>query len=214
MTATIELTGVRAGYLPGEDVLHDVDLSVWPGLTQLTGTNGSGKSTLLDVMAGTLRIRGGSALLNGQPVHTRAAWQARSVCRAQVALFPGLTVAEHVSILHFADVADRRRCAQRMAAYGLEPWLGAPVAELSTGNLRKAWIVLSTAAERAVVLLDEPFTGLDAAGVEVLVGEVADWQRSGRTVVLVTHQGVPGLDADQVVDAATLSAEAVSHDQV
>ena len=214
MNPTIELLGVRAGYLPGQDVLHDVNLSIGPGLTQPTGANGSGKSTLLEVMAGTLRIRSGSALLAGHPVHTRPAWQVRSVCSAGVALFPGLTVDEHASLLQVADVADRLRCEQRMAAYGLQPWLDVPVGELSTGNLRKAWIVLSTAAERPVVLLDEPFTGLDVDGVAVLVREVAEWQHSGRTVVLVTHQPVSGLDADQVVDAATLGREAVTNDQL
>ncbi len=215
MTHTISLEQVSAGYVPGLDVLHDVSLSIGAGFTQLVGANGSGKSTLLEVMAGTLRPRSGRACLNGDSAHSPAAWRSRSVCRAVVALFPGLTVAEHAALLYYADSLDVQRIEQRLVAYGLSPWFDVPVAELSTGNLRKAWIVLGTAAERNVVLLDEPFTGLDDSGVGVLIDEVIAWQSSGRTVVLVSHQRGVGLSPDRVVDVTQLtSGSAGRHDHL
>lgn len=202
MTITIELCGISAGYLPGEDVLRSLDLTLEPGLTQLIGTNGSGKSTALDVMAGTLRAHSGTVTLLGHPAHTASAWSVRSVCRTVVALFPGLTVGEHVTLLELGHGVDRRRLADRLAAYGLEPWYDVPVGELSTGNLRKAWIVLSTAAERDILLLDEPFTGLDSAGIDVITREIRQWQDGGHTVVLVTHQREQGLEPDLLIDIA------------
>lgn len=208
MNPTIVLDQVHAGHLPNQDVLTAVNLTVTPGLTWLTGPNGSGKSTALEVMAGTVRIRSGRALLCGAAVHTPAAWAQRSVCLAKVSLFPGLTLAEHSTLLRLAGGIDPDRLEQRLLNYGLGPWRDTMVAELSTGTLRKAWLCLSTAAESPVLLLDEPFTGLDTAGVEILINEIQGWRENHHTIVLVTHQQVAGVSSDHLIDITDLRSGA------
>jgi ABC-type multidrug transport system ATPase subunit len=180
-----ELRGVTVSYGQGPAVLAGLDLRVARGTTLVVGPNGSGKSTLVELLAGTLAPTTGTVTVLGAAAHDRRLVDRRRVCRATPALYPGLTVAEHVDLvagLRGIPVADAR---ERLERYGLGPWWRTPTAELSTGNLRKAWLVLSTLGDVELLVLDEPFNGLDREGTAVLLDELAA-RRTGW--ILVAHR--------------------------
>ncbi|GAA2572571.1 ABC transporter ATP-binding protein [Pseudonocardia hydrocarbonoxydans] len=179
-----ELSGVSAGYRRDVDVLTGVDLRVPHGCTLLTGPNGSGKSTVVELVAGTLRPSRGSVTVLGLPASTPELRSRRTVCRATPALYPALTVSEHVSLLEI----DPGSFAERAGRYGLARWLDTPVHGLSTGNVRKAWLLLTTGAPGELLVLDEPFNGLDPQGVGALAGDIDTWMATGCSVTVVAHE--------------------------
>ncbi|WP_300010166.1 ATP-binding cassette domain-containing protein [Pseudonocardia sp.] len=178
-----ELSGVSVGYRHGDDVLTGLDLRIPTGATLLTGPNGSGKSTVVELVAGTLAPRAGSVTVLGLPADTPELRARRTVCRATPALYPVLTVAEHVSLIG----ADPNAFAARARVHGLARWLDTPVSGLSTGNVRKAWLLLTTVAPGELLVLDEPFNGLDCHGVDALAADIAAWTAAGCSVTVVAH---------------------------
>jgi len=191
------LSDLSVGYRTGPDVLGHLSLEVQPGLTHLRGANGTGKSTLVETVAGTLSARSGRVQVYGRDPH--AARPLRRVCRSQAGLYPTLTLREHLELLGRAG-ALREEVLDRCRAYGVDDWLDTPTEQLSTGNRQKAWIVLSTAADVALWLMDEPFNGLDTQGTEVLCAEIRQRVHAGRDVVLVAHHLPPALSPDDVQD--------------
>ncbi len=193
------LEGVDAGYRADIPVLRGIDLFLDVGTTLVVGPNGSGKSTLTEVLGGSLRPQRGTARIGGHEAHTAPARALRSVCRSTPTLYPTLTLREHVDLVDLGRPGVRKRLDERIDGYGLAPWVDYATSELSTGNLRKAWIVLCTAAEGRLVVLDEPFNGLDDLGAKALIDEITRWCDDGHAVVVVAHQPPPSLIADRTV---------------
>lgn len=189
---------LSVGHHPDQEVLSELTLSVPPGLAQLRGANGAGKSTLVEVLAGGLEPWRGSAELYARDA--RAARPLRRVCRSRPALYPTLTLREHLQLLADAQVVVLADALGRCDRYGVGDWVDVPSDQLSTGNLRKAWIVLCTTPTVPLWLMDEPFNGLDAHGIEVLVAEITERVAAGLDVVLVAHQLPPGLSPGSVVE--------------
>lgn len=188
-----------AGYHPGVPVLDGLSLTVGDGVTRLRGTNGTGKSTLVEVVSGHLRPWAGTAEVRGVPAGDPAARRHRRVCRSRDQLFGALTVREHLLLAARTSAADADAAVTRAQRYGMQAWLDVPVDALSTGNRRKAWLQVCTTGAADVVVLDEPFDGLDDDGVAVLLGEVAAWAARG-AVLLVCHAAPPALSWDDEVD--------------
>lgn len=182
-----QLRGVSVGYGGPDSVLDGVDLEIGAGLTLVTGPNGSGKSTLAELLAGALTPLRGGVWIMGSAATSAAARAARVVCRSTPALYPTLSVTEHVDLIAIVHPGSVAEVAARVSAYGLSPWTGVPVSDLSTGNLRKAWLVLCTARPAPLVVLDEPYNGLDEHGARVLTAEVQGWITEGRAVIVIAH---------------------------
>ena len=170
-------------------------------LLQLTGPNGSGKSSLLRLIAGLndpaegiLRLDGGHAELSiGQQAHLIA---------HQEAVKTALTVAENLNFwrgfLGGGDVAAALAAFDltRLAHYSAEP--------LSAGQKRRLALARLVLVRRALWLLDEPATGLDAASLQRLSGVMADHLAKGGMIIAATH--VPlGLAAQQTLDLGVLA---------
>jgi ABC-type multidrug transport system ATPase subunit len=110
----------------------------------------------------------------------------RRVCRTQPALFPRMTVADHLHVAARATATPVAHAVARADALGLGPWREATATTLSTGNARKLWYVMCTLGDFEVACLDEPFLGLDEDGVQVVCREIADWAATA-AVVLAGH---------------------------
>lgn len=165
------------------------DVAIVPrGVTVLEGRNGSGKSAFVELCAGTLRITSGTVRVLGVDPADARATAGRSVCRTAVALAPDASVRQHVRL--FARHAREPEAAYvgRLEAHGPRGWLDLPTRQLSTGLARLAWVVLTTTPRRALVLLDEPFLGLDDAAAGALHREIDAWA-AACAVVLVDHGG-------------------------
>ena len=164
----------------------------------LFGPNGAGKSTLLRLLSGALRPTSGALLLGGVPLRTREpGWQRRiGVLSHQTFLYGALTARENLrffgDLYALDDLEDRIR--DGMASVGLADRGDDPVRAYSRGMRQRLALARTLLHEPDVVLLDEPFTGLDAHASGVLRG-VLDRLRDGRrTVVMVTHNLSEGLD--------------------
>jgi molybdate transport system ATP-binding protein len=194
------------------------------GFTIVSGPSGSGKSTLLGAIAGFVRPARGTIALGGEtwfdgerridlpPRRRRAA-----IVFQSLALFPHLTAAQNVA--YGASRALDRAARRALAATLLARLRVAHVADrkpatFSGGEAQRVALARALAMDPRVVLLDEPFSALDAALRRDLTADVRDLLRGlGVPVILVTHQpeetGAPGdrfvtLDAGRVVKTGVL----------
>lgn len=190
------------GTLP---VLDGIDLTVpGGGIIALIGPNGCGKSTLLRVIAGLLAPGAGTALLDGSTI---AGPDPRiGLVFQEPRLLPWRSAADNIAYpLDLAGWSPERR-ADRVATLvdlvGLDPAVaGSRPSELSGGTAQRVALARALALEPAVLLLDEPFSALDALSRERFDLELLRlWDRGATTIVMVTHS-IPEaiLVADRVV---------------
>lgn len=171
--------------------VHDVTLDVRPGeFLVLVGPSGCGKSTLLDLLAGLALPTSGRVLIDGLPVSGPA--RDRGVVFQQYALFPWLSALDNVAFgLEVAGVSKRARrekAAHYLELVGLTDFSNRFPHELSGGMKQRVAIARSLAYEPQVLLMDEPFAALDAQTRETLQEELIEiWQRTGKTIVFITH---------------------------
>lgn len=204
-----EIRDVTAGYVTGNPVFTGLSLSFGaPGLVHVRGANGSGKSTLVELISGYLLPWQGSVRVGGLDASSPAARPGRRICRTQLALYPDMTVRDHIVFTSRCRDADPAEGLDRAVTLGLEPWLDHAARTLSTGNTRKLWYVVCTLGAFGLVVLDEPFNGIDQEGVEKIAGELSRWS-ADRLVLLISHTTPAALAmADEfVLDRTLLSGE-------
>ena len=201
----VALRGVRKAY-GAHPVLADLDLDVPAGtITAVLGASGCGKTTLLRLLAGFETTDAGTIALHGRTVddgHRPLAPEHRRIgyVPQEGGLFPHLSVAANIGF-GLPRAARRRRVAELLELVGL-PGLGdRPPHKLSGGQQQRVALARALAAAPQLVLLDEPFSALDAGLRAQLRTDVADaLHRSGTTAVLVTH------DQDEALSMAELVA--------
>jgi iron(III) transport system ATP-binding protein len=188
----LQLRGVTHSY-GRQPVLDGVDLDVEAGsITAVLGASGSGKTTLLRVIAGFERIESGIVRLAGAVVddgrHAVAPERRRiGYVPQDGALFPHLRVAANVAF-GLGRRADRRSVNDLIDLVGLGGLERRYPHELSGGQQQRVALARALAVEPAVVLLDEPFSALDAAMRAHVRRDVSCILRErGTTTVLVTH---------------------------
>lgn len=185
----IEARGLEKRFGPVA-ALRGIDLAVPGGsLLAVLGPNGAGKSTLLRLLAGLARPSAGELRVAGGAVDRRAARARIGFIGHATMLYPALTAREN---LRFAarlyGVPDPGGRADRLLAE--QDLVGAahrPAAALSRGMAQRLAIARGLVHDPPVVLLDEPFTGLDRVGAGRLADRLRAVRAGGRTVVLVTH---------------------------
>lgn len=184
-------------------VLAGVDLDVAAGtVTALLGRNGVGKSTLLRILVGFLPPTSGSARVLGlDPVRQGPKVRARvGFVPERLELPRWMTVGEHFRFLEpFYPTWSRAAEARLVDQLGLDP--EAPIRTLSKGFRTKHLLAAALAHDPALLLMDEPFSGLDpVVRGEVMTTLLGHLRDEGRTVVLVSHSlGDVERVADRVV---------------
>jgi NitT/TauT family transport system ATP-binding protein len=176
----------------GATALQQVSLQAAPAeFVCLLGPSGCGKSTLLNLVAGFLRPSAGQLLFDGRPIN--GAGPERGVVFQEPTLFPWLTAAQNVAFgltnggLDQAEIA--RRCVHWLQLVGLENQGGAYPHELSGGMRQRVALARVMALEPRALLMDEPFSALDANARERLQDLLLKvWAARPRTVLFVTHQ--------------------------
>ena len=172
--------------------LKDLNLSVSPGETlALLGKNGSGKTTLLKTLAGLLKPTEGAVRLSGQPL-SREARGRIGLLSHEPMLYEGLTIRENLEYFARLFGVERKAMMTRVELLAgtleMEERLDEPVRVLSQGLRQRAAFMRTLLHTPEVVLLDEPFSGLDAKAVERLES-VIELMRDLRDyiVVFTTH---------------------------
>ena len=192
--ATIRLETVSRSFsLEGEllPVLQDVEFEVPSGgVVAVVGPNGSGKSTLLRLIAGLLVPDRGQVTIDGRPV-TDADERVGLVFQ-EPRLLPWRKVIDNVAFpLQLVGVSSHERRQRALALLdlvGVAAFAEAYPGQLSGGMRQRVAIARALARDPQVLLLDEPFSALDALTRERFDSELLDlWQRTGSTVVVVTH---------------------------
>ena len=178
----------------GRTVLDHVSLQVDTGeVVAVLGPSGSGKSTLLRVVAGLLEPDSGAVLVDGDDVTHRPAHLRRiGLVFQDEQLFPHLDVAGNIAFglrMRGDDTAAiRTRVDELLELVGLRGFGDRRVDRLSGGEAKRVALARSLAPRPAVLLLDEPLTGLDRELHDRLAAELATMLRStGTTALLVTH---------------------------
>ena len=206
MTAALEIQGLEAGY-GRTSVLRGLDLVVPDGITAILGPSGCGKTTLLRAVAGFVTPTGGTVKVAGTPVvgaHRSVPARLRGLgyVPQDGALFPHLSVAGNVA---FGLSRAERQAADLVADMLALVELPAEMAsryphELSGGQQQRVALARALAPRPRVVLLDEPFSSLDASLREDTGRAVARALRAaGAAALLVTHDQGEALSlADQV----------------
>lgn len=185
----VSLPVIRLG---GRAILDACDLGLAGGeVTALLGASGVGKSTLLRLLAGLIPLPTGARLTpeDGRPLPGRIAWMGQ-----QDLLLPWLDLRGNVMLgaRLRGEAPDRARAEALIAAVGLAGRETARPAELSGGMRQRAALARTLMDDRPFVLMDEPFSAVDAPTRHRLQG-LAAGLLAGRTVLLVTHDPLEAL---------------------
>ncbi|CRK58301.1 Ferric iron ABC transporter, ATP-binding protein [Alloactinosynnema sp. L-07] len=196
----LTITTLTAGY-GATRVLRGVDLTVPSGsLAAVLGPSGCGKTTLLRVVAGFLRPDGGEVRLGGRVVTTVPPERRRAtVVPQEGALFPHLSVGANVGY-GLPRAGREARVAEMLDLIGLNGYAKRRPAELSGGQQQRVALARALAPHPDLVLLDEPFSALDAGLRADLRADVRRVLRAaGTTALLVTHDQDEALSMADVV---------------
>ena len=194
--AAIEARGLIRRF-DRQEALRGVDLTVAPGECLVVfGPNGAGKTTLLRVLAGLLDPSGGAATVGGVPLPGGVAARAQvGLISHHTMLYAALTARENVEFaarLH--GLPSPRPAADRaLARLGVLDRADSPVRVLSRGLQQRVSIARAFVHAPRVVLLDEPYTGLDAVGAAALSAALSELKTGGAALMLVTHHLEEGL---------------------
>ncbi len=176
----------------GADVLGPIKLAVAAGTwLALLGPSGAGKTTLLRLMAGLIPCPVGCSVAadDGGPLAGRAAYMAQ-----QDLLLPWLTVRENVTLgaRIRGETADLARAAALLGEVGLAQRANQRPAALSGGERQRVALARTLMEDKPVVLMDEPFSALDAIS-RLKLQDLAAKLLAGRTVLHITHDPVEAL---------------------
>ncbi len=191
MTAALTLRNLTLGY-DRHPVIHHLEAEIAEGsLTAIVGPNGAGKSTLLKGVIGTLAPLEGGVALGG-------------ISRDDIAYLPQqsdidrsfpISVRDLVAMGLWREIGPfgrvrahhRDRIAAAISAVGLTGFEGRPIGALSGGQMQRVLFARLLLQEARLVLLDEPFTAIDARTMADLLDLVRRWHDEGRTVLAVLH---------------------------
>ncbi|HEU5306927.1 MAG TPA: ABC transporter ATP-binding protein [Acidimicrobiia bacterium] len=189
-TPALELRGVTKSY--GDRVaLDDVSIGIERGeLVALVGANGAGKSTLLQLAVGLLEPTSGDVLVEGAPAGSLDARRSLSYIADNPALYDDLSVNEHIEyVTRLHGVAERPESADELLAIlNLGARADDLPARFSRGLRQKTAIVLALVRPFSLLLVDEPFVGLDPRGQDALAELLTAAAEAGCAVMVATHQ--------------------------
>lgn len=208
--AAVTVEALDAGY-PGVRALEDIGLQLHPGqLTALLGANGSGKSTLFSTLLGMVTPTAGSVRIFGQaPARARRGNLVSFVPQHdQVdSTFP-VTVEQvvmmgrypHMGLMRQAKARDREAVDQALEHTQLTQLRRRSIGQLSGGQRKRAFMARALAQDAPLMLLDEPFAGVDRRSEELISAVLHQLRDQGTTVLISTHhlEGASTL-ADDVV---------------
>ena len=191
-------------------VLHDVSLDVHRGeVVGLLGPNGAGKTTCFYSVMGLVRPDSGRIMLDGDditglPMYRRAIL-GLGYLPQETSIFRGLTVEENIrAVLELSEPDPHTRATileRLLSEFGLEGLRDSPAMSLSGGERRRCEIARALAAEPSIMLLDEPFAGIDPISIADIRDLVRELRDRGIGVLITDHNVRETLD---IVDRACI----------
>lgn len=194
----IDARGVTVTYRNGHTALRDATFSVPRGtVTGLVGVNGAGKSTLFKAIMGFLPLASGEIRLLGLGIE-------EALARNLVAYVPQSDEVDwtfpvlvedvvmmgrygHMGFLRRPSTTDRAAVDAALKRVGMGDYRKRQIGELSGGQRRRVFLARALAQDGRVILLDEPFTGVDMKTEEQIIGLLGELRDEGRVVLVSTH---------------------------
>ncbi|MGE8943635.1 manganese/iron ABC transporter ATP-binding protein [Leptospira interrogans] len=209
--ASISVRDVTVTYSNGHTALKDAGFELGPGtICGLVGINGSGKSTLFKAIMGFVRPSSGEVRICGLGVN-------EALKRGLVAYVPQSEEVDwnfpvlvedvvmmgrygHMGLLRIPSARDREKVGQALERVGMSDFRKRQIGELSGGQRKRVFLARSLAQEASIVLLDEPFTGVDVKTEAAIVALLREMKEAGSLMLVSTHNlgSVPEF-CDQVV---------------
>ncbi|PYO63981.1 MAG: ABC transporter, partial [Gemmatimonadetes bacterium] len=176
----------------GHTAVDELSLSIPQGVIYgLLGPNGAGKTTTIRMVMDILRPDGGAVRLFGEPGGGRAHSERIGYLPEERGLYRKMRVLDVLVFLGEMKGIDRRGARQRAGEWlerlGLAQWRLRRVDELSKGMQQKVQFISTVLHDPDLLVLDEPFSGLDPVNTQVMKDTVLDLRRRGKTILFSTH---------------------------
>lgn len=194
----ISAVGVTVSYRNGVTALRDASFEIPRGtITALVGVNGSGKSTLFKAIMGFLPTASGTIRLLGKTVpealrQNLVAYvpQAEEVDWTFPVLVEDVVMMGrygHMGFLRRPSATDRAKVAEALARVGMSDLTHRQIGELSGGQRKRVFLARALAQEGQIILLDEPFTGVDVKTEDQIIALLRELRDEGRVMLVSTH---------------------------
>ncbi len=172
--------------------LRDLSFGVESGeIFGFVGSNGAGKSTAMRIVLGVLAADSGDVRWDGSPLDHRIRWEIGYMPEER-GLYPRMKVGDqlvYLARLHGMDrVAARRSMEHWTEVLGIDGRRGDEILKLSLGNQQRVQLAAALVHEPVILILDEPFSGLDPVAVDVMSGVLRDQAAAGVPVMFSSHQ--------------------------
>lgn len=208
---SVEIHDLTVAYRAGNIAISDVGLTLdEPTICGLIGMNGAGKSTLFKAIMGFVQPTRGAVAVCGRPV----SWAQKANIIAYVPQTEEVDWTFPVSVhdvvmmgrqgrmgfLRIPSRQDRRIVDESLARVGMEGFAERQIGELSGGQRKRVFLARALAQQGRIVLLDEPFTGVDVTTEQAIIGILRELKEAGHIILVSTHNlaGIPAF-CDRVV---------------
>ena len=184
----VEVSGLVTGYAPGRPALNGVTFSLDAGeALAVLGPNGGGKTTLLRLLLGELPVMAGTCVVGGRPAYVAQSGRARldfPVSALDVVLMGAYA---RTPVWRRLGRTERDRAMAMLDRVGLTAQAGTQFGALSGGQRQRVLIARALLQDTPLLLLDEPFTGVDRASEAGLLGILDELRAEGRGLLVSTH---------------------------
>ncbi len=197
-TSGISASGVFVTYRNGQTALRDTSFEIPTGtITGLVGVNGAGKSTIFKAIMGFVPVAAGQITVLGQSVKS-------ALKRNLVAYVPQSEEVDwsfpvlvedvvmmgrygHMGFLRIATSADHAAVTNALARVNMTEFRKRQIGELSGGQRKRVFLARALAQDARVILLDEPFTGVDVQTEDAIIALLREMRDEGRVMLVSTH---------------------------
>lgn len=190
----LTLNGLRAWYAPGKPVLSDLSIDLGTNeVVGMIGLNGAGKTTFIKTLSGLLDSHQvGTVIFRGKVMQGKTFFRSNAFKRERYTVFAEdrsfqyFTLREYLSYVASSYGKDLADTSGLIQGFHFEEYTNVLLKELSTGNLKKAYLITAFALRPRLLLLDEPVNGLDFQSTEFLYRQINGYRQYG-TVLFSSH---------------------------
>ena len=199
MASAIIIENLRKSF-GEEEILHGICREFEAGkIHGIVGNNGSGKTVMMKCICGFLRPDEGHVFVNGLEVGKDIDFpEDMGIIIETPGFLPGVTGMKNLKLLaSLRGIADEKRIRQTIERVVLDPGIKKPVSKYSLGMRQRLGIAQAIMEDPSLLILDEPFNGLDKHGVAKIRSLIKELRAEGKTILLASHNQA---DIDELCD--------------
>jgi ABC-2 type transport system ATP-binding protein len=190
--ALLELHNLKK-YYATQKAVDDISFSVEPGtIFGLLGPNGAGKTTLLRMITGILYPDSGSILFKGEPFDAMKDVEQIGYMPEERGLYKKMKIGEHALYLAQLKGLEKKEALRLIKEWfiklEMQSWWNKKVEDLSKGMSQKLQFVTTVLHAPKLIILDEPFSGLDPVNSNIIKEEIFKLAKNGATIIFSTHR--------------------------